>query len=176
MLGLEREEVKLIPYDENWKKEFEKEKIYLQKVLKDIAILIEHVGSTSIEGLSAKPILDIAVGVVDKEILYKTIDIMSRHGYQVKNSIEDRDEVLAIKGNGTNHTHYIHIMVASGDRCKNQILFRDYLRKHKETVKEYESLKKELAKIYKDERLNYTAGKNNFILSVLEEAKKEENF
>lgn len=174
MLGLEREEVKLTPYDENWKNEFEKEKVLLQEYLKDIALLIEHVGSTSIEGLSAKPILDIAVGVLNKEALYKTIDKMSSFGYQVKNSIEDRDEVLAIKGNGTNHTHYIHIMVASGDRCKNQILFRDYLKKHKEKIVEYENLKKELVKIYKDERLNYTAGKNDFILSVLEEAKKEE--
>lgn len=174
MLGLEREEVKLTPYDENWKNEFEKEKVLLQEYLKDIALLIEHVGSTSIEGLSAKPILDIAVGVLNKETLYKTIDKMSSFGYQVKNSIEDRDEVLAIKGNGTNHTHYIHIMVASGDRCRNQIIFRDYLKKHKEKIVEYENLKKELAKIYKDERLNYTAGKNDFILSVLEEAKKEE--
>lgn len=63
------EEVTIEEYNSNWSKEFNEEKIKLQEILNDKVISIEHVGSTSVEGLGAKPILDIAIGVADLEVV-----------------------------------------------------------------------------------------------------------
>lgn len=173
MLGLDRDIVRLDKYDPSWKDEFEKEKLNVKKCLGDIALTIEHVGSTSIEGLSAKPIIDMAVGVKDTETLRSTIKLLSDFGYDVLDSIEDKEEVLARKGTPENRTHYIHVMVVSGSRYVEQVLFRDYLRAHREEVERYEELKKSSLEKFADNRKAYTASKNEYIRSVIEKAKQE---
>ena len=72
MIGLDKNSVKVVPYDATWKDEFEKEKVILKNLLKDFDVRIEHVGSTSIPGLSAKPIIDIALGVKEEKTLLFT--------------------------------------------------------------------------------------------------------
>ncbi len=173
MLGLDRDSVKVVPYSKEWQKAYEDEKAEVKKCLGDLALRIEHVGSTSIEGLSAKPIIDMAVGVKDKETLYKALDIMEKYGYDVKNSIEDKDEVLAHRGPTTARTHHLHVMVNDGDRMISQILFRDYLRSHPEEVRRYEDLKLYLATKYATERVMYTSSKSDYITSIIKIAKQE---
>ncbi len=173
MLGLDRDSVAVVPYDESWKEEFEKERKILQQVLGEYALRIEHVGSTSIEGLPAKPILDVAVGVKDVEALRAIVPVMEQAGYDVKEQIEDKDEVLAHRGPATNRTHHIHVMVNDSDRCISQILFRDYLRLHPEAKEEYKNLKLFLAQKYAGERVMYTSSKHDFIQGILKKAKQE---
>jgi GrpB-like predicted nucleotidyltransferase (UPF0157 family) len=130
MLGLHKDEVKLHPYNPNWVVEYEKEKSILQKILKHLALDIQHVGSTSIPGLSAKPIIDIAVAVQSTNNLLKTIPILEKAGYDLLIQIDTKGEVLARKGSENCRTHYIHIEVINSEYWNNHILFSDYLLKH----------------------------------------------
>jgi len=175
MLGLHKDEVNLVNYCPDWPQEFEKEKNNLQKILEGYALAIEHVGSTSVPGLSAKPILDIAVAVSDRETLHKLIPILADAGYDVLDSIEKCGEVLARRGNPECRTHYIHVEIKGSAYWNNHILFRDYLLKHPEIVQQYETLKKDMALKFKEDRKKYTAAKNEFIQNILDLAKKENN-
>lgn len=172
MIGLDKSLVTVYPYDPTWVDEYEKEKEILQNILKDFDIQIEHVGSTSIPGLSAKPIIDIAIGAKNVETIEKIEPILAEHGYDMLNSLQDKGEVLARKGPTTCRTHYIHIQVLGSEYWNEFIYFKKYLLEHPEYIKEYETLKKELSVKYAEERKKYTAAKNDFISSVLEKAYK----
>lgn len=168
-MGLKVGTVKLEKYDSNWKVMFEKEKEELEKRFGSLAIKIEHIGSTSIEGLSSKPIIDIAIAVEKLEDFEQIKEEFQKEPYSVK---EDSvcDEILIRKGNEDNRTHFIHVMEIESKRYKDTIKFRDYMRSHAEAVKEYEELKEELAKKYADDRKMYTSSKNEFIQNILKNA------
>ena len=171
-MGLKVGIVKLEPYDINWKSMFEEEKDNLKKIFREIALTIEHIGSTSIEGLSAKPIIDIAVGVNGLKDFQKIRHYFECEPYSIK-SDSHCDEILIRKGPEENRTHFIHVMEIDSQRYKNTILFRDYLKSHTEYLKEYENLKKTLAEKYADNRKKYTDSKNEFIQKVLVLAERE---
>lgn len=172
MLGLNRELVKLYPYDPAWKEEYNNEEKILKELLNGFEFRIEHVGSTSIPGLSAKPIIDIAIGVTDESLLYKFADILGNAGYSVLNSMEEKGEILIQKGLPECRTHHIHMQKIGSTYWNNFVYFKQYMLDHPEKVKEYENLKTELARLYANERKKYTASKNDFISKVLEEAHK----
>lgn len=174
-LGLHKDKVDLSPYTTEWSNEFKKEKAILEKLLHGYALAIEHVGSTSIPGLSAKPVLDIAVAVKDIDALRQLIPLLSENGYDPLNSIETKEELLARKGTPENRTHYIHIEVIGSTYWTNHILFRDYLLQHPEVIKEYEALKQKLSTEHKDEREKYTSAKNEFIQRILKLAELEQS-
>lgn len=174
MLGLHKDKVSLVPHSSNWHKEFEQEKEKLQTILGNIALAIEHIGSTSIPGLSAKPILDIAVAVENIEALKSVIPILTEAEYDILDSIETKGEVLARKGTPDNRTHYIHVEIFGDTYWNNHIMFRDFLLKHQEYVEAYEKLKKDLAIQFSDDRKKYTDAKNDFIQNVLKLAQKDE--
>ncbi len=155
MIGLARGTVKIVPYSFNWKEIYKEEEKLLYHLLGKTAIDIQHVGSTSIEGLDSKPIIDIAAGV-------KSLD---------NAGIEGR--VMFAKGREDLRTHYLHIEIINGELWKNHIYFRDYLRLNKEAVEEYSRLKKNLASKYTNDRGSYTNAKNEFINSVLKKVKEE---
>ena len=175
MLGLHKDVVELVPYDYSWKDDYHNEELILRNLLGEYALDIQHVGSTAIPGISAKPILDIAVAVKDEETLLKLIPILSEAGYEVKDSISESGEILARKGPVESRTHYIHIEVHGSEYWNNHILFRDYLIKYPRYIAEYEKLKREVFQLYKDERKKYTAAKNEFIAKILSLAKDEFN-
>ena len=172
MLGLHKDLVELHPYDPTWKDEYEKEKTILKRILGSYALDIQHVGSTSIPGLSAKPIIDIAVAVENLDSLYKLIPILTEAGYDVKNSIETKGEILARKGTPECRTHYIHVELIDSVYWNNHIIFRDFLIKHPQYIKKYEEMKRDVSNQVK-ERKAYTAQKNAFIQEVLQLAKNQ---
>ena len=159
-------------YNSNWENEFLKEKEILSKIFGDLAIEIEHIGSTSVKGLSAKPIIDIAVALYKLDDFEKVKEKFQKEPYSVKED-SDEDEILIRKGAEDNRTHFIHVMEINSKRYKDTIIFRNYLRKHEEAMKEYESLKKELAKKYADNRKMYTSSKNEYIDNIIKKAYKE---
>lgn len=175
MLGLDKNKVVIVPYSAEWAEEFQKEKKRLKNLLKDTALSIEHVGSTSIPGLSAKPIVDIAVAVKHKGTLKSLIPFFSDNGYDVMDSIETTGEILVRKGSPQLRTHYIHIEVIGSTFWNNHIIFRDYLLEHPDVVKKYEQLKQKISEKYKDERKKYTAAKNAFIQDILRKALPKKN-
>lgn len=172
MIGLDKSSVSVYPYDEAWPMEYQKEKEILIVHLQGLDARIEHVGSTSIPGLSAKPIIDIAIGVKNEEDLFKIEKRLEDAGYDMLNSYEEKGEVLARKGAPECRTHYIHIQLLGSEYWNEFMYFKRFMLDHPESVKEYQKLKEELSVKYADERKKYTASKNEFISKVLEQAYK----
>ena len=163
-MGLKNGTVLLEENYNNWTKMFEKEKQKLEDIFGKIAIEIEHIGSTAIKGIKAKPIIDIAVGINDFndiENLREKLKCL----YTIKQ--ENPDEILLIKEEN-NITHFlIHIMKINSKRYNDAIIFRDYIKNNYGKMKEYEDLKIKLAKQYSNDRIMYTKLKNNFIKETL---------
>lgn len=171
-MGLKMGTVRLEKYNSDWKKEFENEKNNLKEIFQKIAIDIQHIGSTSIENISAKPIIDIAVGVKKLSDFEKVKNCFINNKEYSLREENTAGEILIRKGPEESITHLIHVMECDSDRYKNTIIFRDYLRNNLEDKIEYEKLKEELAKKYKDDRKMYTASKHEFIQKILEKAKQ----
>ncbi len=165
ILGLKKGTVKLVPHNKKWAALFEKEKKILQKSLGDAIVGIEHVGSTSIKNICAKPILDINVGVKSVKYFEKVSHILEKLGYaNIKNKNSSHVHLVFAKGNkriGT--THYVHVIKYNGSLWENDVRFRDYLRGHKEVAQQYAELKKKLALTHQNDRMAYTENKASFI-------------
>ncbi|MCM3772427.1 MULTISPECIES: GrpB family protein [Priestia] len=171
MLGLERGLVKLEPYDYNWLILFDKERELLSSQLKGLIIKIEHVGSTSIEGLFAKPIIDIAIGVSSLDKVIKIREKVKGIGYlEVPVSIDGKHVFAKNKENKI--THFLHIMIYNHDLWKDQISFRDYLRSFPDAKMEYVKLKEELTNKYPNDVVSYTNEKKEFMDNILKRAKE----
>lgn len=173
IMGVKRGTVQLEDYNRAWKVSFEKEKELLSKVLKGKILSIEHVGSTSIPGLKAKPIIDICVVVQNLEEVPTFENILKPYGYHFRGHQGVMDRYFFAKGPEESRTHYIHFETINSTSYQNHILFRDYLIKHPEYIEKYEKLKESLARKYSKERNKYTAGKADFIQSVISLAKEE---
>ena len=169
-MGLVGGTVKLEDYNPEWVTMFQEEKNNLKKKLSSIALSFEHIGSTSVVGLKAKPIIDIAVGVKKLTDFEGVRKLFEHYPYSYKIDYEN-DEVLIRKHNRDIVTHFIHFMEIDSERYKNTILFRNYLNSHKDVLDDYQKLKEELALKYPNERKKYTSSKNDFIQNVLRKAK-----
>ena len=173
MLGLKRGKVKLSPHNPKWSEIFKKEKRVLQKALGKTIIDVQHIGSTAVPGISAKPIIDIAVAVseLSTKKVEKYIEPLKEVGYEYRG--EDRPrEHLFIKGSEEKRICHLHMVKSNSKAWKDYLLFRDYLRSHKKVATEYTELKLRLAKKFSGNRKLYTAGKDKLIQKILKKAKK----
>lgn len=167
MIGLRQGTVKLITYDLSWPEEFAGELGRLRKIFGgDIAI--EHIGSTSIPGLTAKPIIDIQVGLPTLDDARRMVPQLIKLGYSYMPERDKPDEVFMPKGPEELRTHYLHLVEMGGPRWNNTLMFRDYLRTHRDARDAYAHLKQELAWRYADNRPAYTDAKAAFITSILD--------
>ncbi|MCG2689896.1 GrpB family protein [Candidatus Parcubacteria bacterium] len=170
IIGLQRKKVELSFYNPAWKKLYQEEAKILRSVIGQYILDIQHVGSTSIPGAKAKPIIDIAIGVENLKNAEKCIKPLTNLGYEYKHNAGVRGRRFFAKGSEKNRTYYIHIVKLNSRQWKNCILFRDYLKKHKPALKEYNELKEELAKRYKNDRPAYTTQKDSFIKGIIKKA------
>lgn len=170
MVGLERGTVELREYDPAWKRRYEAEVERLVSVVGDRLLDFEHVGSTAVEGLAAKPILDLVAVVDDLGDADDLIPVLEAEGYEHRPNDGVPDRLFFAKGPRTNRTHYLSVCERGSDPYREQVAFRDYLRDHPEVAAEYESLKRDLADAHADDRDAYTAGKEAFVERVLERA------
>jgi GrpB-like predicted nucleotidyltransferase (UPF0157 family)/dephospho-CoA kinase len=170
--------IQLAPYDTQWPILAEEEIKNLCHILpKQHIIDIQHVGSTAIPGMIAKPIIDIQI-VVDSlpAIKQKAIDILKTQEYVYWEENPDQDRMFFVKGMppfGEKRTHHIHIIEPKALQNRNRILFRDYLIKHPDAANEYKQLKMQLAEEHTYHREHYTDAKNKFIGDILLKAKNE---
>ena len=172
-IGLKRGLVKLARHNASWEKLFEKEKNNLKKILGKFAVKIEHIGSTAIPHISAKPVIDISVGVGSMKNTKLYIKILEKSGYFYRPKFGHINYHLVFaKGDEIKRTHYIHLVKYNGVIWKRDLAFRDYLRNHPYRRKQYEQLKKNLANKYPNDRREYTLNKTRFILKTIEIAKK----
>lgn len=172
MIGVAQGTVRLEPYDPNWAAEFRDEKQRLQAIFGSDAI-IEHIGSTAIPGLLAKPLIDILVALPHLSDAKKYILALEQHGYSYMPERDKDDEVFMPKGPSKHRTHYLHMVELYGERYTNTLLFRDYLRRHPSALSEYATLKSDLATKYANDRYAYTDAKTQFVSAILEKAGHE---
>lgn len=161
----------IVPYDQRWPQQFEEEKALLLEEIGAFVLSIEHIGSTAVPGLAAKPVIDILIGVRSLQDAPLFIPPLESRGYEYVSRYEEEIPLrryLHRKVNGE-HTHHLH-MVEPGSRFyRVQLAFRDYLRTHLATRDAYAALKLDLAAKYRHDRTAYTDAKSTFILGVLEQ-------
>ena len=173
-LGLQRGKVKLVAYDPEWAALFKMEAVQIKELFGNRALGIEHVGSTSIPGMAAKPILDlmVAVDAIDDYATYA--ERLGKLGYFFRQDNRDEQEhILFVKGAEEKRTHYLKLTTLNSDFWREHILFRDYLIHHPERAAEYRQLKRNLLEKYADERARYTEEKAAFIKQTIALAKRE---
>lgn len=145
--------------------------ILLKSLLGDVAIDIQHIGSTAISSISAKPIIDIAVGVNSLDNIKPYIQILEQNGIVFRNE-DVKGQLLFVIGDFEKdiRTHHIHIVKWNGTAWNNYINFRDYLNTFSEYAEKYDTLKKELAVKFANDRIGYTEGKWELIDTLLKQA------
>ena len=171
MIGLEKGKVILAEYDENWAVEFENERNAIQRAITDYKIGIEHVGSTSVESLCAKPIIDILIGIERFNDGFECVTDLEAIGYESKGENGVPGRHFFAKGNP--RTHHIHMVEMNSNFWNEHLLFRNYLRNNSEARIQYSELKKELALKYENDREKYTSSKAEFIKEIIKKAKEE---
>jgi GrpB-like predicted nucleotidyltransferase (UPF0157 family) len=167
MLGLDRKIVELVSHQKAWKTLFESEEKLICGALGDLVLAIEHVGSTSIEGIKAKPIIDIMVGVRRLSDVEKCIAPLEQIGYEFRGEQGIAGRPFFRKGTFQASTHHLSVVEYGGEIWKKHLSFRNYLRANAEAAREYDALKKDLAAKYKNEREKYTFGKTEFVEEIL---------
>lgn len=171
MLGLQRGTVHLAAHDPAWEEEAQRCIAQLRRILGEAAADIQHVGSTAIPSICAKPIIDIAVGLHDLQVLDAYIPALRECGV-IDRGEDHPGQRLLVMGDfeREQRTHHIHAVAWNGESWKNYIRFRDYLCAFPERAKDYEAMKLSLAKRYQDDRKSYTEGKKAMIDQLLHEA------
>ncbi|MDQ2074540.1 GrpB family protein [Haloarcula sp. H-GB4] len=173
MIGLERGTVELVPYQAEWKPLYEKEVAHLKAVAGERLLDFEHIGSTAIEGVPAKPIIDILAVVEDLKDVRGFVRVLEENGYEYRPDDDVHGRLFFAKGPRTNRTHYLSLTEWESDFYHEKIAFREYLREHPEVAEQYASVKRALAQKYPKTRDKYTAEKSDFIQDVLDRAMSE---
>jgi GrpB-like predicted nucleotidyltransferase (UPF0157 family) len=160
--------VVVVDYDPMWPEIFEQLRTHVWSVLHDVALTIEHVGSTSVPGLAAKPIIDMSVIVASKREVPLAIARLATLGYEHlgNRGIEDREAFRHPEGLPA---HHLYVCPQGSLAVQNHLAVRDYLRTHPETAQVYGELKKRLAQEFPNDIESYVDGKTNLMLEVLRE-------
>ncbi len=172
-IGLKSKTVVLEPHQVEWEEEGRRKCAEIKEILGSDAVDVQHVGSTSIIGISAKPIIDIAVAVrafedirkhdaklAEHGIIYRKEDYPGQHLYRCGDF--EREMI----------THYIHVVLAGSYQWRNYINFRDYLNTHEEDAKAYEKCKLDLWEKYPNDRDAYVEGKSALVTEILGKTSK----
>lgn len=162
------------PANPQWADAFLKIKEYVWPHIQDIAVAVIHIGSTSVPGLAAKPILDINIVFESYDVFPELVKRLERLGYE-----HDGDGGLPMRERfigGKRDTFMDYNMYASPLESRillAQVLFSDYLRRHSDICDEYAALKRVLAEKHRDDLVAYFNGKHEFIMGVVNLAMKE---
>lgn len=173
ILGLKRGVVELAEHDAEWGRIAAETAHRLKQILGQVARGIEHVGSTSIRLIRAKPIIDMAVAVDRFEDLIPLLPEMEKAGF-IHRPENDNEWQRYFSCNGERadiRTHHIHVVLTGSKEWQDYINFRDFLNTHPETARAYEQMKLRLMQQYKHDRNAYTEGKAAFIQRILYKAR-----
>ena len=177
------ESVEIVDYDAEWPVSFEREKRHLLACFPEGSIVrIEHIGSTAVPGLAAKPIVDILVGVDDLSLIRARVaHVLEAQGYDYfwrPTHGDDGPPFYAWfikRGTVGQRTHHIHVvgMGSAFTEHWDRLLFRDHLIAHPDTADEYATLKRRLACGFPHDRVRYSEGKSAFVAEVMRMAQEE---
>ncbi len=157
--------IEIVAYDPTWPARFEQERQRLEHALGSAAVAIEHIGSTAVPGLIAKPVIDMLVGLRDYPLQPERVAAAERIGYVYRGE-------FGIPGRqyfrrGSPDAHHVHAVLHGGGHWLRHVAFRDWLREHGEDAAHYGELKLRLAAEHRDDRARYTESKAEFIEDVL---------
>lgn len=173
MTGLKRGTVRIVPHDPQWAAQARDAIGVLREIFGPAAADIQHIGSTAIQGIEAKPILDIAVGVESFDVL--PLEALEAAGFQESHNRFSSDLLYvreyALEAGERVRTHQIHVLKYDGLQWHNYVDFRDYMNAHPAQAKEYESLKRRLAAECGNVQTAYTDGKHNYMEEALAKAR-----
>jgi len=172
--------IDIVEYSPEWAQLFQEEKAALYAALQPAKVIIEHVGSTAVPGLAAKPIIDLMIGLPDFAIANSLVPPIIGLGYDY---VAEYEAVMPErryfqKNYDNKRTHHIHMVEIGSEFWQRLLLFRDYLRTNASTMQEYASLKKSLATREWQDMNEYAEAKTDFIKhmeKVAEEASKIES-
>lgn len=168
----------VVPYNSAWPALFELLRQHLWPAVHDIAICIEHVGSTSVPGLAAKPVLDVDIVVDNEAAMPSLIARLARLGYQHRGNlgIEGREAFRApdasVSGLSVSElpVHHLYACTEGCTALANHLAVRDHLRANPETAARYGVLKQQLAREFPNDIDQYVAGKTDLLLEILAKA------
>jgi GrpB-like predicted nucleotidyltransferase (UPF0157 family) len=160
--------IEIVDYDPAWPQRFEQLRRPVWDVVGDFALSVEHVGSTSVPGLAAKPVIDMSVVVPSQEDVPRAIERLATLGYVHRGN-------LGIVGREAFHAppdlprHHLYVCHQGSLGLRNHLALRDYLRTHPDAAREYGALKKQLAAQFPNDIDRYLDGKTAFITAILRE-------
>lgn len=152
-------------YNPDWKNRFEQEAAEIKKVLGEECLAVHHIGSTSVPGMAAKPIIDLMPVVRDIEKIDGFNEKMRNLGYQAKGENGLSGRRYFQKG-GDDRTHHVHIYQLGNQEVARHLAFRDYLGENPRIAEEYGTLKKKLAKEYPCDIQKYIDGKEELVARI----------
>ncbi len=162
MYGMRRDELRVVPHDPAWKEEFAAEKHRILLGVGDLTVRIEHVGSTAIEMVCAKPVLDIAI-LCDEDSLATFVNCLTKLGYEYRERYEGAvDHFYAVRDEGPVRYCQMHIYPRATADWQSKLRFRDVLRRDLALAKEYNDYKLALAASINDKKL-YAEIKNEWV-------------
>ena len=165
------EPVRVVPCDPRWPAHFEIERARVEAVVDGFVEVIEHIGSTAVPGLNAKPVLDLLAGVRSLRDAERCVGSLEGIGYEHRGDAGVSGR-LFFRTSSPRACH-LNLVVAGGEFWERHLLFRDYLRAHPDTVREYARIKHELAVRFRHDHEAYTGAKTDFVEGTVERAMAE---
>ena len=167
--------VAIVDYDPRWTRQFEEEKARILAATVPSVVAVEHIGSTAVPGLAAKPIIDILAGIRHLEDARACIAPLATIGYEYVPEYETElpERRYFRKGPREARTHHVHLVEVEGAFWRRHLAFRDYLRAHPEEAKRYAALKRALAAKFGEDREAYTDGKTAYVRGIEAKAASE---
>jgi GrpB-like predicted nucleotidyltransferase (UPF0157 family) len=163
-----------VPYDPRCPALFAREKEALLRLFTGTIVEIEHIGSTSVPGLGGEPVIDILLGVLDLKQIQDRIPALEGLGYRSVSELKSQnfEHQIFAKEAGGQHMYHLHAVEVRNEFWRHFLLFRDYLKAHKDIIHQYYELKVRLAEQFKHDRNAYTGAKSAFIKRILSEAEQ----
>ena len=162
-------------YDTQWPRLFQEEKARIRGALDHRLLALEHIGSTAVPYLGAKPIIDMMAAVEHLADAQACVGPLQSSGYEYvpeyEEGMPDRRYFHKRDAGGV-VTHHLHMVVMASEFWERHLLFRDYLRTHPDIAQEYEVLKRSLADRFGSDREGYGDTKTSFIRSIEERARR----
>jgi len=168
---LEQRHVELVPHNPEWSRQADLEISLVSEGLTFNIIGIYHIGSTSIPGIKAKPILDFVMEVKNLDDVLDSIAEFEALGYQSRGEFGIPGRQFFTKDTDGERSHHLHVFQQGHPDIERHTVFRDYLRANPDAAREYERLKETLAKRFPKQSGDYTEAKSDFILSMDEVAR-----
>ena len=170
-------QLEVIVYDPRWPTLFEEERVRLHAALGELAVRIDHNGSTSVPGLAAKPVIDVQISVRTLQPIDAYRTPLQQLGYTHVPHADDSFCPFFHRPHEWPHTHHVHVVEAGGEEEARTLAFRDYLRDHADMAQEYAALKAMLARRFSamefESRQAYADAKGEFIERIVRTAREQ---